>query len=73
MGTVNTAFAFTLWNQTLQHLSATESSVVNNTMLIQIALLAWIFLDEAPGGLQIVGILIVSTGVLVATIRRGRP
>jgi len=31
---VNTAFAFTLWNRTLQVLSAVESSIINNTMLI---------------------------------------
>ena len=36
---VNSAFAFTLWNRTLRTLSATESSVINNTMLIQIAIL----------------------------------
>jgi drug/metabolite transporter (DMT)-like permease len=33
---VNTAFAFTLWNLTLRTLSATESSIINNVMLIQI-------------------------------------
>ncbi len=70
LGIVNTAFAFTLWNHTLQHLSATESSVINNTMLVQIALLAWIFLDEAPGALQLAGIALVSTGVFVAMIRK---
>jgi len=70
LGTVNTAFAFTLWNHTLQHLSATESSAVNNTMLVQIAILAWIFLGEAPGVIQIAGIVLVSFGVFVATSRR---
>ena len=43
---VNTALAFTIWNFTLKTLSAMESSIVNGTMLIQIALLAWIFLGE---------------------------
>ncbi|MFC2136317.1 DMT family transporter, partial [Bacteroidota bacterium] len=37
---INTAFAFVLWNLTLRTLSAMESSIINNTMLIQIALLA---------------------------------
>jgi drug/metabolite transporter (DMT)-like permease len=37
---VNTALAFTLWNRSLRNLSAVESSVINNTMLVQIAVLA---------------------------------
>ena len=45
----NTALAFTWWNLSLQRLSAVESAGINNTMLIQIGLLAWVFLDEAPG------------------------
>jgi drug/metabolite transporter (DMT)-like permease len=77
LGVVNTAFAFTLWNHTLQRLSATESAVVNNTMLIQIAVLAWVFLDEAPSAIQLIGIALVTAGIAVATRpipvrRRGR-
>ena len=34
LAVVNTAFAFTLWNKTLQVLSSVESSMINNTMLI---------------------------------------
>ncbi len=64
LAVVNTAFAFTLWNWTLRHLGATESSVINNTMLVQIALLAWVFLDEAPSARQFVGIAAVSLGVI---------
>jgi drug/metabolite transporter (DMT)-like permease len=44
-------------------------------MLIQIALLAWIFLDERPGAHEIVGILLVSIGVFLtqaAGVWRGR-
>lgn len=64
LAVVNTAFAFTLWNHSLRHLTATESAVVNNTMLVQIALLAWVFLGEAPSPVQIVGIIVVSLGVM---------
>jgi drug/metabolite transporter (DMT)-like permease len=62
---VNTAFAFTLWNLSLRGLSAVESAGINNTMLIQITILAWIFLDERPGLVGIAGILLVSIGVLL--------
>jgi drug/metabolite transporter (DMT)-like permease len=37
LSVINTAFAFTLWNHTLRTLTAVESSVMNNTVLVQIA------------------------------------
>lgn len=67
---VNTAFAFTLWNQTLQVLTAMESSILNNTMLIQITLLAWIFLDERFSWVQGIGLILAAVGVLLVQIRR---
>lgn len=66
LAVVNTAWAFTLWNRSLQMLSATESAAINNTMLIQIGLLAWLFLDETPGRLDIIGMVAVSIGVYLA-------
>lgn len=66
LAVVNTAWAFTLWNRSLQMLSATESAAINNTMLIQIAILAWAFLDETPGALDILGMVAVSIGVFLA-------
>lgn len=68
---VNTAFAFTLWNRTLRTLSATESSVINNTMLIQISILAWLFLGETLSWLQIAGLLLAAIGTLFVQIRFG--
>jgi drug/metabolite transporter (DMT)-like permease len=68
---VNTAVAFTLWNHTLSTLTATESSVVNNTMLVQIAVLGWVFLGEALTGLEVVGLLLVTAGVLAVQLSRG--
>jgi drug/metabolite transporter (DMT)-like permease len=71
---VNTALAFTLWNYSLRRLSALESSGLNNTMLIQIAVLAWIFLGEALGLREIAGIALVSMGILLTQlIGFGRP
>lgn len=70
---VNTAFAFTLWNRTLQVLSAVESSIINNTMLVQIALLAWLFLGESLGALGIMGLGLAALGTLLVQLRRQRP
>jgi drug/metabolite transporter (DMT)-like permease len=67
---VNTAFAFYLWNVSLQHLSAMESSIINNTMLIQIAALSWIFLHERLSGLEIGGLLVAAVGIFLANIRK---
>ncbi len=68
LAVVNTAFAFTLWNHTLRTLTAVESSVVNNTMTIQIAVLAIVFLGEQLGPLQLVGLLLAATGAAVVQL-----
>jgi drug/metabolite transporter (DMT)-like permease len=68
LAVVNTALAFTLWNQTLRTLTAVESSVVNNTMTIQIAVLAIIFLDERLGPLQLGGLVLAATGAAVVQL-----
>lgn len=75
LAAVNTAFAFTLWNLTLRQLTAMESSIINNTMLIQIAVLAWVFLGENLGVRQVVGLILASAGTLVVQVagRRARP
>src|SRR5690606_31255926 len=58
LAVVNTAFAFTLWNRTLRTLTAAESSVINNTMTIQIALLAHFFLGEILSAVKASGLLL---------------
>jgi drug/metabolite transporter (DMT)-like permease len=68
LAVVNTGFAFTLWNHTLRTLTAAQSGVINNTMLIQIAILAWIFLDERLDVLQIAGLLIAAVGTLLVQV-----
>lgn len=70
---VNTAFAFTLWNRTLQVLSAIESSIINGTMLVQIAILAWIFLGEGLTFQKIAGMVLAGAGALLVQLKRSRP
>lgn len=67
---VNTALAFTLWNVAHAHLTATETSVINNTMLVQIAMLGWLFLDEPLGRGQVAAIVLVSVGAALTQMRR---
>jgi drug/metabolite transporter (DMT)-like permease len=68
LAVVNTALAFTLWNRTLQTLSAVESSVINGLMLPQIALLAWLFLGETLTLRQIIGLALVLAGTLLVQL-----
>jgi len=68
LAAVNTAFAFTLWNHTLRTLTAVESSVVNNTMTIQIAMLAVLFLGERLAGWQVAGLVLAATGAAVVQL-----
>jgi len=66
---VNTALAFWLWNTSLQVLNAMESSVINNTMLIQISLLSWFFLGEKISLLEGMGLLVAVVGVILVNIK----
>ncbi len=70
LAVVNTAFAFTLWNHTLRTLSAMESSIINNTMLVQIAILAWLFLGERLTWQEIMGMALAGLGTLIVQLRR---
>jgi drug/metabolite transporter (DMT)-like permease len=67
---VNTAFAFTLWNHTMRVLSALESSIINNTMMIQIPILALLFLGEQVTGREIGGMVLAGIGILIVQLRR---
>jgi drug/metabolite transporter (DMT)-like permease len=69
LAVVNTAFAFTLWNHTLRTLSATESSVINGTMLIWIPVLAVVFLHERVAAKEVFGLAVVVAGTLIVQLR----
>jgi drug/metabolite transporter (DMT)-like permease len=70
LAAINTAFAFTLWNLTLRSLTAMESSIINGTMLIQIAILAWYFLGENISFQEGFGMIIAGVGAVLVQIKR---
>ncbi len=72
LAVVNTALAFTLWNHTLRSISAMESSIINGTMLIQIAFLAWWFLDEPISIQEAIGMGIAALGAILVQIRKSK-
>jgi drug/metabolite transporter (DMT)-like permease len=70
LAVVNTAFAFTLWNHTLRTLTAVESSIINSTMLGQIAVLAWLFLGESLTWQRALGLVLAGLGTVIVQLRR---
>ncbi len=69
LSVVNTSFAFVLWNRTLQTLSAVESNIISNAMVVEIAVLAWLFLGERLTPLDFAGLGLVIMGTLMVQLR----
>jgi drug/metabolite transporter (DMT)-like permease len=69
MAIANTALAFTLWNRSLQELTAVESSILNSSMLPQIAILAYLFLGEGLTIKNITGLVLVGIGTIVVQLK----
>ena len=65
---VNTAIAFSLWNHALKTLKTIEQSILQNSMLIQITILAFFFLQEPINLQKIFGLTIVFIGVLIVQL-----
>lgn len=68
LAVLNTAFAFTVWNYIQRTLPAMESSFINSTNIVQIAILSWIFLGEKLTGREIFGLALTVLGVLIVQI-----
>ncbi|UCH31292.1 MAG: EamA family transporter [Candidatus Bathyarchaeota archaeon] len=68
LSVANTAFAFALWNHALKTLMVYEQSILQNTMLIQVALLSFVFLHDPLTLQKILGMGIVFIGVLVVQL-----
>jgi drug/metabolite transporter (DMT)-like permease len=66
---VNTAMAFMIWNTSLQRLTAFEANIINNTMLVQIAILSWIFLGDAITWKMAAGMALVMGGAVLVNLR----
>jgi drug/metabolite transporter (DMT)-like permease len=69
LSTINTAFAFYMWNHILKSIPAYRLSILQNTMLVQIGLLSVFFLDEVITVNMILGILLVLSGVILVQMK----
>lgn len=54
----------------MRSLTAMESSIINGTMLIQIAILAWIFLEESITLQEGAGMLIAAVGTVLVQMKK---
>lgn len=72
LAAANTALAFWLWNRAQAVISALETSLINNTMMIQIAVLAVVVLGERLTAAQVAGLALAGGGVLAVQLLRMR-
>lgn len=68
LGSFNTALAYLLWNYAMKYLGTFEATMLQNSMLIQIAILSMLFLHQRLYLNMILGILLVLIGVLLVQI-----
>lgn len=69
LAVINTAFAYLIYNHSLQVLTALEMNVLLNLGPFGTALLAWLLLGETITLIQILGMVVVVTGVVFVQAR----
>jgi drug/metabolite transporter (DMT)-like permease len=72
LSVVNTSLAFVLWNHTLRTLTAVESNIITNVMIVEIAALGWVFLRERLSAIDVAGLGLVIAGTIMVQLRNGR-
>lgn len=68
LAVAHTALGFGMWNHGLRTLSAVEASALADLTVVQIALLAWVFLGEGLAVAQVAGLAVALLGVLVVQV-----
>jgi drug/metabolite transporter (DMT)-like permease len=69
LATANTALAFFTWNWALKAIPAYEITVLQDLMLVEIALFAMVFLGETITPIMAGGIVLVLAGVMVVQLK----
>lgn len=73
LGVVNTALTFVLWNHSLRTLTAVEANIITNVMIVEIAVLGWVFLGEHLSLIDVAGLGLVIAGTIMVQLRRKAP
>lgn len=69
LATANTALAFFLWNWALKAIPAYHLTVLQNIMLVEIAVFSFVFLGEILTPMMITGMAIVLLGIVMVQMR----
>ena len=64
-GALSTGIAYVLWNQGIRSLGTAHASIYQNLVPIVALVAAWFLIGEIPVALQIIGGLLIITGVVV--------
>ena len=73
LAVINTAFAYVLYNHSLQVLTALELNVLLNLSPLGTAVLAWLLLDERLTTIQMIGMITAIIGVVLVQRGQGVP
>ncbi len=73
LAVANTAFAFLAWNWTLKAIPAYELTVLQDLMLVEIAVFSLVFLGEVITPAMYAGIALVLAGVVLVQLMVRRP
>jgi drug/metabolite transporter (DMT)-like permease len=73
LSVVNTSLAFVLWNHTLRTLTAVESNIITNVMIVEIAALGWVFLGERLSTIDMLGLALALVGIIMVQFRSKGP
>jgi drug/metabolite transporter (DMT)-like permease len=72
LAVINTAFAFTVWNNAMRELRAIDTTLINSTMMPQIVLLSIVFLGEYPDLMDWLGLTLLAIGISAVQILQVR-
>jgi drug/metabolite transporter (DMT)-like permease len=72
LSAVNTALAFTIWNRAMRTLRAVDMTMINSTMLPQIAILSLVFLEMTLEYIDWLGLVLVTVSVLFIQVSQSR-
>jgi drug/metabolite transporter (DMT)-like permease len=72
LAVMNTALAFTLWNNAMRALRAIDTTLINSTMMPQIVLLSILFLGEFPDLSDWIGLVLLAIGIAAVQVLQAK-
>jgi drug/metabolite transporter (DMT)-like permease len=70
-GALSVGVAYLIWYNAIRHIGTTRTAVFSNLVPVVALLVAFVWLGEAPGAIQLTGAGVILTGVTLAQRRSG--